>query len=379
MAKCKLIKVLKPFVFLFISVLATYLEGASQTTIHMKREGGVSIVPCKINGLDLLFVFDTGASDVSISLTEAIYMIKHGLIKENDILGISYYSDASGNTSKCYVVNIRSLEFAGLKLVNVRASIVNDMNAPLLLGQSALSKLGPIQLDLSTNTLIVLNGKGNYDYTKNSNTFLANQNNSPEKIGITDRNSAPVDISVKDYEGNPIPYAFIVFETTTTKIKFHALCNDLGNTSTRLPVGYTYKVTFIAKDKINSDELLDIPQPNGNSYYKNPFKVDIQYSPTRTLVLEDCEYSKNEYILTAINYSRLNTIVEYMTTRPNTIISLTGIANKSESNKLKLIENRMDAVTKYLLGHGINASRIKVNRSSQLNSNTNGIIKVNIN
>jgi predicted aspartyl protease len=43
----------------------------SQTVIQMKREGGVSIIPCKVNGLQLSFIFDTGASDVSISLTEA--------------------------------------------------------------------------------------------------------------------------------------------------------------------------------------------------------------------------------------------------------------------------------------------------------------------
>ena len=37
----------------------------------MRKEGGISIVPCKVNGLDLEFIFDTtGAADVSLSLTE---------------------------------------------------------------------------------------------------------------------------------------------------------------------------------------------------------------------------------------------------------------------------------------------------------------------
>lgn len=54
---------------------ATFLIGftaLSQTVIQMKRQGGVSIIPCKVNGLQLSFIFDTGASDVTISLTEAL-------------------------------------------------------------------------------------------------------------------------------------------------------------------------------------------------------------------------------------------------------------------------------------------------------------------
>ena len=55
----------------------------------MKREGGVSIIPCKVNGLNLNFIFDTGASNVSISLTEASFMLKNGYLEEGDIIGTS--------------------------------------------------------------------------------------------------------------------------------------------------------------------------------------------------------------------------------------------------------------------------------------------------
>jgi aspartyl protease family protein len=39
----------------------------------MQKDGGVYKVPCTVNGLKLEFIFDTGASVVSISLTEAIF------------------------------------------------------------------------------------------------------------------------------------------------------------------------------------------------------------------------------------------------------------------------------------------------------------------
>ncbi len=145
----------------------SFLISNSQTTIKMRREGGVSIVPCKINGLSLSFIFDTGASDVSISLTEARFMFKNGYLNTKDITGTSKYSDATGAINEGVTLNLKEIEFAGLKLFNVKASIVNNLNAPLLLGQSAIKKLGKIEIDFSANTLTILNGNGNYDYSNN--------------------------------------------------------------------------------------------------------------------------------------------------------------------------------------------------------------------
>ncbi len=152
-------------IYLILWGTMSILISNSQTTIKMSREGGVSIVPCKINGLSLSFIFDTGASDVSISLTEARFMFKNGYLNTKDITGTSKYSDATGGINEGVTLNLKEIEFAGLKLFNVKASIVNNLNAPLLLGQSAIKKLGKIQIDLSANTLTILNGNGNYDYS----------------------------------------------------------------------------------------------------------------------------------------------------------------------------------------------------------------------
>jgi hypothetical protein len=122
----------------------------------MKKEGGVSIVPCKVNGLNLSFIFDTGASDVTISLTEASFMLKNGYLKKEDIIGSEKYLDATGNISEGIVINLREIEIEGLKIQNVKASIVKTLKAPLLLGQSALSKLGTIKMDLEKNQLTII-------------------------------------------------------------------------------------------------------------------------------------------------------------------------------------------------------------------------------
>lgn len=131
----------------------------------MKREGGVSTIPCMVNGLNLNFIFDTGASDVSISLAEATFMLKNGYLKESDIVGSNKYRDAVGNINEGITINLRQIEIAGLKLYNIKAAIVKNNKAPLLLGQSAIKKLGKIQLDLASNTLTITTGKAFTDYS----------------------------------------------------------------------------------------------------------------------------------------------------------------------------------------------------------------------
>ena len=93
------------------------------------------------------FVFDTGASDVSISMVEASFMMKNGYLDKSDVVGSAHYSDALGNISEGTVVNLRKVKFGDLELDNVRASVVKNQKAPLLLGQTVLSRAGKIEID----------------------------------------------------------------------------------------------------------------------------------------------------------------------------------------------------------------------------------------
>jgi clan AA aspartic protease (TIGR02281 family) len=108
---------------------------------------GVTKVDCTINGLPLNFVFDTGASDVSLSQVEANFMFKNGYLNSKDVIGKQRYQTADGNISEGTVVNLRQINFGGLELKNIRASVVRSQSAPLLLGQSILQRLGKIEID----------------------------------------------------------------------------------------------------------------------------------------------------------------------------------------------------------------------------------------
>lgn len=115
--------------------------------VPFTKESGVCTVKCQINGLPLHFVFDTGSSDVSISLVEANFMMKNGYLSSNDVIGSQRFVDANGDISVGTVINLKSVDFGDFNLKNVRASVVRNQKAPLLLGQTVLSRLGRIEID----------------------------------------------------------------------------------------------------------------------------------------------------------------------------------------------------------------------------------------
>ncbi len=115
--------------------------------VPFSAANGVTKVDCTINNLPLNFVFDTGASDVTISQVEANFMFKNGYLSDKDVVGTQRYMTADGNVSVGTTVNLRQINFGGLELQNVRASVVKSQNAPLLLGQSVLQRLGKIEID----------------------------------------------------------------------------------------------------------------------------------------------------------------------------------------------------------------------------------------
>jgi clan AA aspartic protease (TIGR02281 family) len=152
---------------IFPLVILLSIQSFAQTVVSMEKEGGVFKVPCSVNSIPMKFIFDTGASTVSISLTEASFLLKSGLLSESEILSKEKFVDATGSISVGTKILLRKIEIGGLVIENVEASIVHNLNAPLLLGQSALSKLGEFSFDPNGGLLTFKqrsNIKDNLDY-----------------------------------------------------------------------------------------------------------------------------------------------------------------------------------------------------------------------
>ena len=122
-------------------------EFSGTTVIMMRKMNSVYYVPCKINGLKSDFVYDTGAGMISLSSSFAKQLVEMGRLSEKDIVGKANSVIADGSVSQVLVANIKDVEIGGLHLYDVKATIKDQLNAPLLLGQSAIEKLGKVTID----------------------------------------------------------------------------------------------------------------------------------------------------------------------------------------------------------------------------------------
>lgn len=131
------------FIILFI---CGYQYAFSQMVIEMVKDGGVYKVPCVVNGLRLKFIFDTGASQVCISESQAVMMLENDYLSWDDIKGTSQSQVADGRIVDNTKIILKEIIIGEKKLTDVEAVVVHSQNAPLLLGQTAIEKLGKISL-----------------------------------------------------------------------------------------------------------------------------------------------------------------------------------------------------------------------------------------
>ncbi|MBC7652751.1 MAG: retroviral-like aspartic protease family protein [Deinococcales bacterium] len=124
--------------------------------VKLKKTNGVYSVPVELNGvLKIDFIFDSGASDVSISPDVALTLLKTGTIKQEDWLEGAYYKFADGSTAKSKRFRLNSIKLGNKIIKNVTCSISNSIDAPMLLGQSVLSKFGKYTFDNINQKLIL--------------------------------------------------------------------------------------------------------------------------------------------------------------------------------------------------------------------------------
>jgi clan AA aspartic protease (TIGR02281 family) len=156
----------------------------SQVTITMQEKNGVFYVPCKINSVEKEFLFDTGATDIMISLWDVMDIIRKGYMNENDFSGDTYTQIANGGIMKGTKIILKTVEIGGLTLTDIPATIVYERTPVNCLGLSAIKQLGDVTI--KGNQLIIKNPKKAQKYivsNKNTNNNVASnkefaQNNS---------------------------------------------------------------------------------------------------------------------------------------------------------------------------------------------------------
>ena len=126
-----------------------------KTRVPMEPLNGIYVVPGVINGvMTLKFAIDTGASDVAIPADVVASLVRGGFIEQSDFLGEQTYRIADGSTRSGQTFRIRSLQVGNMVIEDVRASVLPE-KAPLLLGQSFLSRLKSWSMDYTAHILII--------------------------------------------------------------------------------------------------------------------------------------------------------------------------------------------------------------------------------
>lgn len=147
---------------LFCMFLLTSCVGKKKTSVYIEmisdvvstevvevpytEEGGVKFVHVKVNGVGWDMIFDTGCSGTLLSLSEARYLSEKGLLVKDDILGTTHSQIADGSIVENMVVRLNKVSIiacdgTSIDCYNVKATVSNNVDAPLLLGNEVLDEV----------------------------------------------------------------------------------------------------------------------------------------------------------------------------------------------------------------------------------------------
>jgi aspartyl protease family protein len=118
-----------------------------------KLRGGTYKVKGSMNGLKLDMLYDTGASNVSISSLVEEFMLKNGYLSETDFIGEGSFHIADGSSVKSKLYIVKDFELGGVVIHNVEISAMQKHEAGILLGQSVMARFGKFEVDNQRNVI----------------------------------------------------------------------------------------------------------------------------------------------------------------------------------------------------------------------------------
>ncbi len=149
---------------------------ANAIEVPLVKEGGVYTVPVRINDvLTLDFIIDSGAAEVQVPADVALTLLRTKTISQDDFLPGETYRLADGSKTKSSRFNIKELRI-GDYVVNQVSAGISDIEGPLLLGQSFLSKVPSWSQDNKRGVLVI----GDAD-SSSSNDSSPSPSDSPTK------------------------------------------------------------------------------------------------------------------------------------------------------------------------------------------------------
>ena len=177
----------------------------------------------------------------------------------------------------------------------------------------------------------------------------------------TDVEGAEVKVNVTDFKNKPLYNEVIIFRSIVDAEEYNGTTDEKGHFTLLLPVGEKYEIFILGFKDSTSYNFIDIPKPAPNTSYKDAFTVEVKFLPSKTFVLEDCNFETGKSTLEPESYAVIDELYAYLVRKSDEIIEIGGHTDnvgKAAAN-LKLSEERATAVKNYLLSKGIDESRLK--------------------
>lgn len=171
---------------------------------------------------------------------------------------------------------------------------------------------------------------------------------------------ATVDVKITNFKKQVLPDEVVIFRNQLNEREYEGQSDSAGKFSLRLPAGAKYEIFILGFKDSTSYTVLDIPALPPNQYYTNPFKVDIEFQPSKSFVLEDLNFDFGKATLQPGAEPVLDELVAYLNRKEDERIEIGGHTDNvgQPASNLKLSQERANTVMNYLVSKGIDAGRL---------------------
>ena len=121
-------------------------------TVKLEHENNCYLIPTKVNGVPMKMLLDTGASNLTMSIVEYMFLKKQNLLHDTTAQ-TSQATIANGETVNCYTIKLYEVTIGNKTIKDVECNVMEQQDAPLLLGMNVLKRLGNVSIDYKNNLL----------------------------------------------------------------------------------------------------------------------------------------------------------------------------------------------------------------------------------
>ena len=207
--------------------------------------------------------------------------------------------------------------------------------------------------------------KGDYAYLVSSETSFGNEDIFRIKLRDIEKPDPVMMVFGKVLDAKtkkPISANIIYENTKTGKIQGRARSNPKnGSYKIALPYGVKYNIRAEKNAYFAVNEIMDLKK---NSNYKEIRKnlLMLPLIKEEAIILKNVHFYSAKAVLLPSSYEELNRLVKLMKTKPSMKIEIIGHTESRsgyEKQLMKLSQQRAEAVKKFMIIKGINASRIR--------------------